>query len=172
MNLFEIRRACEADLPVMMQIYTRARAFMTEQGNPRQWGATGWPPEDVIRRDIAEDHSYVCTLEGRVCGTFFFVAGEAPDPCYLRIEDGAWLDPSPYGVVHRLASDGSVKGIGQACMDWTFAQCGHLRIDTHPDNIPMQNLLAKCGFRRCGIIHVAQDNDPRLAFEKTVGWEE
>ncbi|MBR5344402.1 MAG: GNAT family N-acetyltransferase [Clostridia bacterium] len=155
----------------MMQIYARARAFMAEQGNPRQWGATGWPPEDVIRRDIAEVHSYVCTLKGRVCGAFFFLSGEDPEPCYRQIEDGTWMDPSPYGVVHRLASDGSVKGIGQACLDWAYAQCGHLRIDTHPDNIPMQNLLVKCGFRHCGIIHVAQDNDPRLAFEKTAGWK-
>lgn len=41
-----------------------------------------------------------------------------------------------------------------------------LRIDTHPDNQVMKRLLIKLGFTRCGIIHVAQDNIPRIAFEK------
>jgi RimJ/RimL family protein N-acetyltransferase len=51
-------------------------------------------------------------------------------------------------------------------MNWCYEQCHHLRIDTHPDNQVMKRLLIKLGFTRCGIIHVAQDNMPRLAFEK------
>ena len=39
-------------------------------------------------------------------------------------------------------------------------------MDTHGDNIVMQNLLKKLGFVYCGIIHVEEDDDPRLAFEK------
>jgi hypothetical protein len=31
----------------------------------------------------------------------------------------------------------------------------------------MQNLLRKLGFIHCGTIYVEEDNDPRLAFEKT-----
>ena len=74
---------------------------------------------------------------------------------------------SPYGVVHRIASDGSVHGTGSFCLNWAYAQCGHLRIDTHGDNIVIQNLLKKLGFVFCGIIYVQEDNDPRLAFEKS-----
>ncbi len=71
-----------------------------------------------------------------------------------------------YGVVHRIASDGSEKGIGSFCIRWALEQCGHLRIDTHGDNTVMQGMLEKLGFTHCGTIYVYEDNDPRLAYEK------
>lgn len=164
----KIRHATEADLPEMLKIYERARRFMAEHGNPRQWGPTGWPPEELLRRDLREGHSYVCQNdEGRVVGTFFFTQGRDVEPTYRDITDGAWLDESPYGVVHRIAADGSEKGIGSFCLEWACGQIGHLRIDTHGDNTVMQNLLRKQGFVRCGTIHVEEDDDPRLAFEKS-----
>lgn len=162
----DIRRATPADLPRIMTIYARARAFMAEHGNPRQWGATDWPPEGLISQDIDQGKSHVCLAEDRIVGTFFYDFGKDVDPSYLFIDGGRWLDDSPYGVVHRIASDGSVHGVGAACVGWAFERCGHLRMDTHPDNVVMQNLLAKLGFARCGIIHVPEDDDPRLAYEK------
>ena len=54
-----IRKSTEADIPRMMEIYAYARAFMAAHGNPNQWGATNWPPEELIRQDIADGHSYV-----------------------------------------------------------------------------------------------------------------
>ena len=66
-----------------------------------------------------------------------------------------------------FAGDGSEKGIGAFCINWAFEQCGHLRIDTHGDNVVMQNLVKKLGFVHCGTIYVTEDNDPRLAYEKT-----
>ena len=163
----EIRHAEESDLGRILGIYAHARAFMAAHGNPDQWGRTLWPPEDLVRRDIQERKSYVCVHDGRVVGTFFFLVGEGPEPGYRHITQGQWADPSPYGVVHRLAGDGSVKGIGGFCLDWAFGQCGHIRIDTHGDNTVMQNLLRKHGFVQRGIVHVEEDDDPRLAFEKS-----
>ena len=164
----QIRHSAEGDLPRMMEIYAYARAFMAEHGNPNQWGPTRWPPEALLRRDIREGHSYVCLDDGgKVIGTFFFTYGEDIEPTYRRIEDGAWLDDSPYGVVHRIAGDGSRRGIGAFCINWAFEQCGHLRIDTHGDNTVMQKLVKKLGFVHCGTIHVEEDDYPRLAFEKT-----
>ncbi len=49
----------------------------------------------------------------------------------------------------------------------SYNQCGHLRIDTHNDNIVMQNLLPKPGFVHCGTIYVEEDDAPRLAYEKS-----
>ena len=163
-----IRHAEEKDIPRMMEIYRYAREFMAAHGNPNQWGPTNWPPEELIRRDIREGHSYVCENdEGKVTGTFFYICGENIEPTYRDITDGAWRDDSPYGVVHRIASDGSEKGIGAFCLDWAFSQCGHLRIDTHGDNVVMQRLLTKLGFVPCGTIYVEEDNYPRIAFEKS-----
>ena len=79
-----------------------------------------------------------------------------------------WLDDSPYGVIHRIAGDGTKKGIGEFCIRWALQQCPHLRVDTHEDNKVVQNLLKKLGFVHCGTIYLEADHAPRLAFEKTL----
>ncbi len=170
---FKIRHAVTSDVPRMLEIYSFARAFMAEHGNPRQWGMTGWPPREVLEKDVAAGKSYVCEAEGRVAGTFYFDAGPHVERSYDDITDGAWLGEkkygeagNTYGVVHRLASDGSVKGVGTFCLDYAYDQSRHLRVDTHPDNAVMQALLEKLGFVRCGIVHAAEDDDPRIAYEK------
>ena len=163
----QIRKSTEQDLGRMLEIYAVARRFMAEHGNPNQWGPRGWPPEALLRRDIESGRSYVCLNDaGRVVGTVFFDQGADIEPTYRQIADGAWLDDGPYGVVHRIASDGSERGVGAYCLNWAYAQCGHLRIDTHGDNTVMQGLLGKLGFVHCGTIYVYEDNDPRLAYEK------
>ena len=151
----------------MLEIYEGARAFMAETGNPRQWGPNRWPPEELLRQDIAAGDSYVCEEDGKVVGTFYYVFGPDVEPTYAEITDGAWRDPSPYGVVHRIATDHSVRGIGSFCVNWAYEQCHHLRIDTHTDNKVMQGMLGKLGFVHCGTIYVHEDRDPRLAFEKS-----
>lgn len=163
----EIRTAQPADVPRIMEIYAHAREFMASHGNPNQWGPTHWPPEELIRSDIASRELYVCTDGGRPVGVFFYRCGFDAEPGYGNIRDGAWLDDGAYGVIHRLASDGSVRGVGGAAIDWAWRRCRHIRIDTHGDNTVMQNLLAKYGFVRCGTVYVEEDDAPRLAFEKT-----
>lgn len=162
----EIRHTTEQDFERVMEIYAYARTFMEETGNPNQWGPTNWPPEDLIHEDIRVGKSYVCVENGKVIGTFYLNFGEDIEPTYRVIEEGAWKDDSPFGVVHRIAGDGSVPGIGTFCLNWAFEQCGHLKIDTHTDNVVMQNLLKKLGFTYRGIIHVVEDNYPRFAYEK------
>lgn len=71
-----------------------------------------------------------------------------------------------FNVIHRLASDGSLKGTGEFCMKWALNQNRHIRIDTHADNSVMQNMLKKLGFTFCGTIYVHEDHGPRMAFEK------
>ena len=165
MEQFTIRPAEPGDLEAILQIYARARSFMADHGNPRQWNTT-WPPEALVREDIAMGRSYVCVLQEQVVGVFVFFQGYDIDPTYRTILDGGWSADRAYGVVHRIASSGQVPGVGQFCLDWACRQSGYLRVDTHGDNQVMQNLLTKCGFTRCGIIYVEEDNDPRIAFDK------
>lgn len=164
----KIRKTTEADFTRVMEIYARARQFMAEHGNPNQWGPTCWPPEALIHQDIQDGKGYVC-LDGDGCviASFFYDYGADIEPTYRKIENGSWRDGSPYGVVHRIAADGSQKGIGAFCINWAFDRCGHLRIDTHGDNIVMQGLLRKLGFEKCGIIHVLEDPYERFAYEKS-----
>lgn len=170
---FSIRHSTMDDLWRMMEIYAYARKFMAENGNPKQWGATGWPPEELLKRDIEAGHSYICAANGRTVGTFFYDFGPHIENTYEDIYDGEWIGTKAlgengniYGVVHRLAGDGSVRGIGTHCLNWAYEQCHHLRIDTHFDNKVMQKLLTKLGFIRCGVIYVTEDHDPRIAYEK------
>ena len=90
------------------------------------------------------------------------------DPTYYRI-DGAWKNEAPYGVIHRIASDGTEKGIFEAVMEFCkekMAERGirNLRIDTHEDNKTMQHLIEKYGFQRCGIIYL-ENGSPRIAYQ-------
>lgn len=162
----KIRHTTENDFKRIMDIYAHARKYMAETGNPNQWGSTNWPPENLIHKDIIAGKSYVCVENDHIIGTFYFDYGKNIEPTYENIEKGLWNGSDTYGVIHRIASDGSMKGTGTFCINWAYEQCGHLRIDTHVDNTVMQNLLQKLGFKKCGIIHVLQDNDPRIAYEK------
>ena len=123
----KIRKTTLADLPRVMEIYALAREFMAANGNPTQWAERNWPPEDLIRSDIAAGDSYVCEHDGRVIAVFYFVEGPDIEPTYRVIEDGDWADDSPYGVVHRIATDGSVRGTGAFCLNWAIDQSRHLR---------------------------------------------
>ena len=159
-----VRDTREGDVPELMELFAGARAFMAASGNTQQWSG-GWPPEEVIRADVAAGKSHVVTCGGRIVGTFFYDEGEDVEPTYAEI-DGAWLDDGPYGVIHRIASTREVPGVGTACLEWAAARNPHQRIDTHEDNAPLRGLALKCGYVRTGIIRL-ESGDPRVAFERT-----
>lgn len=177
----KIRKSRPEDLGVIMNIYAGARRFMADNGNYVQWGPTNWPPEELVKSDIAAGKSYVCVEDegegadasargggadaGAIHGVFYYDYGKDIDATYDVIEDGAWLSDSAYGVVHRIATD-RTPGVGTFCINWAYEQCGHIRMDTHASNIPMNKLLRKLGFSFTGIIHVVEDDYPRNAYEK------
>ena len=117
-----IRKSQITDLPKIMQIYERARQFMAENGNPTQWGNDKYPSIDLIKQDIKAEKSYVCEENGDIVGTFFFDFGKDIEPTYRIIEEGNWEDNSAYGVIHRLASNFTTKGIGKKCFEWAYKQ--------------------------------------------------
>lgn len=160
-----IRPAGLEDLPLVMEIYDYARAFMRANGNVTQW-VNGYPSEELIRQEIQDGHSFVCTDgDGEIVGTFCFILGD--DPTYQQIYDGAWLNDEPYGVIHRMGTNGKRKGIAEACLNWSFQHSNNIRVDTHRDNLVMQHILEKNGFKRCGIIYV-RDGTERIAYQKIV----
>ncbi|WP_346669919.1 GNAT family protein [uncultured Subdoligranulum sp.] len=164
MTPLSVRPANPGDLPALAAIYRAARAFMAASGNPTQWGTTDPRPE-LLRQDIAQEQLYVLCDGDTPRAAFALVPGE--DPTYAVI-DGAWLSDAPYATIHRLGSDGTCHGVFASAIGWAAARQPHLRIDTHADNHIMQKLIARAGFRCCGIIHVA-DGSPRLAYERLPG---
>lgn len=158
-----IRKAGPEDVDRIMEIIHRATAFMHASGNPHQW-SDGYPGRAQIAGDIAAGNSYVA-LDGHGTPVATFCLMPSPEPNYAIVHDGAWRDDRPYHVIHRMACAVRRRGIAAQCMAWCMARDSHLRADTHRDNIPMQHLLLRSGFRPVGTVFVA-DGTPRIAFER------
>ena len=156
-----IRLAQYEDLDKILIIFENARAFMREQNNPNQWKTTH-PPKHILEDDIEKKQLYVYEKDNEIHGVFMFIIGN--DPTYTYIE-GNWLLDTPYGVIHRVASSGKVRGVMDYIVQYCFDKINHLRIDTHEDNIPMKNALLRNGFKECGIIYL-ENKESRVAFEK------
>ena len=159
MSEYWIRPAAVADLDEVERIYERARRFMVHSGNPTQW-VNGYPRRELLEDDIRRGNLYVVLLDHVICGVFVYIIGD--DPTYACMEGGHWRSDSPYGTIHRIASDRS--GIFAAAVEFARSKCSHLRVDTHADNKPMQHLAEKHGFSRRGIIYV-EDGTPRIAYD-------
>lgn len=158
---YMIRTATPEDLNGILKIYDHARKFMAANGNPTQW--PGYYPNAEILLEDMETGSLYAVCEGEtIRGVFMFHIGE--DPTYQTIWDGDWHSAREYGVIHRVAGDGS-GGIFGACLVFCAERAAYLRIDTHEDNTVMQHVLEKNGFRRCGRI-LTDNGSPRIAYDR------
>lgn len=159
-----IRKATFDDLPTLMNIFEAAKVIMRRSGNIHQWGC-GYPSEEIVGRDIQCGASYVvCAEGGEIVATIAFIPG--PDPTYAVIYDGEWPDDRPYYVIHRIAVAAPGRGIARLLLDWAFERTHTLRIDTHRDNCIMHHILQQYGFKRCGVILLA-NGDARDAYHLT-----
>ena len=159
-----IRPAAVQELEAILSVYDNARAFMRAHKNPTQWSG-GYPQPELLKEDIAKEQLFVIEENGVIHGVFAYILGE--DPTYQLIEDGAWPNALPYGTIHRIASDGTVKGILKLAVDFALTHCKQLRADTHHDNYVMQNAMTRLGFQYCGIIYVS-DGSPRKAYQLNI----
>ena len=155
-----IRQAAASDLPQILSIYATAREFMRQNGNPTQW-PDHYPSREMLLADMARKELFVIE-EDTVCACFLLASG--PDPTYATILDGSWASDAPYGVLHRVASNGQKKGVLHTCVAFAAQHYTYLRIDTHEDNHPMQNALLREGFTHRGTIFT-DDGTGRLAYD-------
>jgi len=159
-----IRKTRPEDYADLIRIYHAARDFMAATGNPNQWGRT-FPPDELVKEDIEKGVNYAVEEDGRIVGVFALFY--QPDPTYAVIEEGTWLNDEPYGVIHRIASDGTVHGLLPAVVAFAAEKTENIRIDTAHANLVMQHLLDKNGFTKCGIIHL-ENGAPRIAYQKII----
>lgn len=157
----QIKKACLLDIPSLLEVYKSAKSFMRQNGNVNQW-INGYPAENDIKKDIQNGNCYILLQENQIAGVFAFIIGK--EPTYTTIENGTWHSTRPYGTIHRIASNGKTKGIARACFDFCKTKIDYLRIDTHKDNLQMQNAIKKYGFLDCGTIYLT-DGCPRLAYD-------
>lgn len=167
-----IRKSTKSDIISLMPIFEEARRTIAALGID-QW-QNGYPSEGVILTDIEKGQSYLCELDGKVCGTFAMI--DDGEPTYSKIYDGEWLtgNSDGYIAIHRVAIAVSSRGSGLSgriidCAADFARQKGRnsLRIDTHRGNAVMRRMLEKNGFSYCGVIYLA-NGDERVAYEKII----
>ncbi len=159
----EIRKATSDDVSRIMEIYRTAQDFMIASGNPGQWGRS-YPTEDDVAEDINNGACRVIYDGTGIHAVFALCEGE--DPYYGRIDGGNWLNGEPYAAIHRIASDGTFRGVVTFAADYCKERHDNIRVDTHEKNLPMRRQVEKNGFVRCGTVYV-RDGSPRIAYHWT-----
>lgn len=155
-----VHQAKREELEEILKIYAAARDFMKQTGNPTQW-ESGYPSSALLQADIAGDHLYVIEDGGHLHGVFaFFPEG---DPIYDTLPV-SWQNTLPHAAIHRVASAGTRKGVLRTCVDFCLSRARNLKIDTHKDNLVMQNALTKLGFKECGVADIP-DVGERIVFQ-------
>ena len=167
-----IRKSDKLDINSLMPIFDEARKTIAALGID-QW-QNGYPSESVILADVEKKQSYLCEIDGKVCGTFAII--DDGEPTYDKIYDGEWLtgDSGDYIAIHRVAIAVSSRGSGLSGKIIGYAtefakEKGRksLRIDTHRGNAVMRRMLEKNGFVHCGTIYL-ENGDERVAYEKII----
>jgi len=162
------RRTKIADIEKIMEIIKQAQEYLKSQGI-NQW-QDGYPDVNAISHDINEGYGFVLEEDGEVIATA--AVSYDGEPTYKDIHEGKWLSDYSYAVIHRVAVDKNYKGKGlsseiikQVELDCHSKKVKSIKVDTHEQNVVMQNLLKKHGFSYCGFIYL-ESGDKRLAFEK------
>lgn len=172
-----MRKAVEADILAAEAILADGKAALKARGIP-QWQGD-YPNRIDVADDIEQSIGYVAVDEtGALLG--YVALSFAGEETYDVI-DGAWLTSSNtsaprYAVTHRCAVSAAAahKGVMsfmlQECERLSRAHgCESMRIDTHEKNLPMQGLIAKLGYIKCGTITLPYEegaNALRLAYER------
>ena len=156
-----IRLANTSDTNRIFEIYEYARAYMKAHGNPNQWGDNR-PEKSLTKDDIKNQRCYVMEDEGHIFACFVFTIG------FEKEYEAKFPSNDKYGVIHRVASDGSKRGIVEQIVDFAKGKVNLLRIDTHEDNKTMQKVIERQNFKRIGIIYL-EDKSPRILYELKEG---
>ena len=156
-----IRLANTSDTDRIFEIYEYARAYMKAHGNPYQWGDDR-PEKSLTKDDIKNQRCYVMEDEGHIFACFVFTIGSEKE------YEAKFPSKDKYGVIHRVASDKSKRGIVERIVDFAKGKANLIRIDTHEDNKTMQKCIERQNFKRLGIIYL-EDKSPRILYELKEG---
>lgn len=163
-----LRQAEYKDIDDIMNIVFQAQDQF-KKDKIDQW-QNNYPNYTTIEEDIKNKDSYVLVKNNLIVGTVYFsFDGEST---YEKIYQGEWLSHGKYAVIHRLAVDLRWRGKGLA--EEILRELERIaiekdvfsiKVDTHRENLPMQKLLGKMGYKYCGIIYL-KDKNERLAYER------
>jgi ribosomal protein S18 acetylase RimI-like enzyme len=168
----KIRLSTTNDVIKIMQIIDDAKTYLASL-NIDQW-QNGYPNAEQVENDIKKEESYVVLNDNnQIMATSMFTTNKEPT---YKIIDGNWIidESKKYGVIHRMAIKKEFRKLGLATIlfDEFHQQLQNkniqsLKIDTHEDNLGMQALIKKLGYKYCGVIYTSYDAK-RVAFEKVI----
>lgn len=166
----KFRKSVKSDIKDIMDIISEAQEYFKMNGID-QW-QNNYPNKEVISNDIDNGESYVFLKDDKIAATT--VISFRGEKTYDSITDGQWITNEKFAVIHRIAVHNDYKGLGiskeiiKTAEELSIENDIHsIKADTHKENIPMQNLLKKSGFKYCGIIYL-EDGAERVAFEKVI----
>jgi ribosomal protein S18 acetylase RimI-like enzyme len=163
----QIRLATQDDLATLMALLRRVVPLMLAAGN-HQWDVN-YPNESVFERDVALAQLWVAEIESGIAGVAALTVDQEPE--YAQAD---WDMSAKALVVHRLAVDPALRGVGVAsalmkkaeeiALERKFAV---VRVDTNTENTATQRLFPKLGYRLAGEIGLSMRPGLRfLCYEK------
>lgn len=165
-----LRKATPTDLADIMEIISNARELLREKKVP-QWQNNSGPSKEQLIQDIALKQCFVLVVDEKIAG--LGIISTTKEETYDLLHSGQWaLSKGEYVVIHRvaLASEYQGKGLALTLMNFllTAARLNEyldIRIDTHPKNFAMQQLIKKVGFQYQGDVLLPVPNGERFAYQ-------
>ncbi|EMD17622.1 hypothetical protein HMPREF9943_00054 [Eggerthia catenaformis OT 569 = DSM 20559] len=164
----KVVKAKQKHIRQINKLFNQAKIYF-QLNHIDQW-QDGYPDTESLYEDIKEDSGYVLLDNKNVIGYMFLAVYD--EPSYHTLKNGSWITNKEYGVIHRIVIDSNRKGQSLAAILLNYAEdnmkdkhISSIRIDTHKDNLSMQNFLKKYHFKYCGQITLS-DGSSRIAFEK------
>jgi len=169
--MYTLRKTTVSDIADVMTIIDQGKTYLKASG-VNQW-QNGYPNKAVINQDINDGYGYVLLKHNKIVATI--ALSFDGEPWYDDIRDGAWLTKGDFLVIHRMAVRADFRATDAATELLRLAEelciskgVTSIKIDTHPENMPMQKLVTKNGFQYCGVVILGAEGE-RLAYEKRLG---
>lgn len=168
-----VEKATTTDFNDIFSVLNKAKQKLMDSGSP-QWSDDDAPTEQSIHDALAEEKMYVLKINNNIIGSAILT--DEDEPAYDNIKYGNWENLNKkYYSIHRFAIDPSENGKGYAKLFFKLLTmiakeegASDIRVDTHPVNKAMQNVILSSGYNFRGIVHLPIQNGERYAYEKTL----
>ncbi len=161
-----IRKATEADIPQILEIYNET---MIEEENGRThigWIRDVYPTEATARKALSEGELFIIEDDKQVAATAIINQKQVPEYVDAAWESSEALDEEVM-VLHTLvvSPKRAGKGYGSAFVKFYEAyalehNCPYLRMDTNETNAVARRLYKHLGYREAGIVNCVFNGIP------------
>ena len=150
------RKAQEADLDKIAQIYSEIHDYEEANGPFTNWRRDLYPTRETAAQAIADGFMYVGEDEGEMFGASLLNNNQLDE--YAKIPWEYPAENDEVGVIHTLVIRPSMSGRGYArkFVAWLEEEaarqgCKVMRLDTPMTNTPAKIMYPKLGYREAGV---------------------